>query len=372
MFKVDIQSEQKQAVAIEARRTREKQRQSRIFNVQNQVIGVDMEALKNQVMERRKREDAERAREEAFDANCVRCDLMAQMLEKEEAQRARQLAQQVQAFREKEQQPQRCREFDPGRLQKKPVRAGDQDPCCGPSSMQYFAGEDLNCTTRRRLQQEQSRRDLGRQWEEHLQAKRQEKYLDILEGQRQIEMDLRAVHLDELEATHRRVKDVAMANYNRSQATEMDIQQQLARQREQDDNLTEIYNHLTSDMLTEKRPASSKSQKVIPKHWKGMSPEQIAAIQKEQAVQRLEAQHRRKAEKRQEAEWARQEQMAAQTACQLEHEQQVQAQKLRRDLDAYNKELAQEQQAKKDYLDKVVYTNEPTSQFYLQFNTSSR
>ncbi|XP_031800177.1 RIB43A-like with coiled-coils protein 1 [Sarcophilus harrisii] len=111
---------------------------------------------------------------------------------------------------------------------------------------------------------------------------------------------------------------------------------------------------------------------MIQNHWKGMSPEQIAAIQKEQAVQRLEAQHRRKAEKRQEAEWACREQMAAQTACQLEHEQQVQAQKLRRDLDAYNKELAQEQQAKKDYLDKVVYTNEPTSQFYLQFNTSSR
>ncbi|XP_068964338.1 RIB43A-like with coiled-coils protein 1 [Petaurus breviceps papuanus] len=379
MYKVDIQPEQKQAVAIQARRNQEKQRQSRIFNVRNRVIGVDADALKSQAQERKRLEAVERAREAAFDASRVQCDLVAQLLEKEELQHAQQVARQVQAFREWEQQPKDRQDFDlydPARLQKeKPPQVGDLDYHHGPSSMQFFAGEDLGKATRQYLQREQARRELSHQQKEHCQAKRDEKYLDILDGQKWIEMDLQAARLEDLEAACRKAMDVAVADYNRAQAIELGEQQRLAQQREQDDNLIEIYNHLTSDMLTENPSVSSNPlvpHRVIPERWKGMTPEQIAAIQKEQAGQRLEAQHRRQAERRLEAEQALQEQLAAQAACQLEHEQQVRAQKLRRDLDAYNKQLAREQRARKDYLDKVVYTNEPTAHFHLQFNTSSR
>ncbi|XP_044538971.1 RIB43A-like with coiled-coils protein 1 [Gracilinanus agilis] len=351
MYKVDIQPEQKEAVAIEARRNREKQRQSRIFNVRNRVIGVDTEGLKSQVQERRQRENAEQAREAALDASRVQCDLVAQMLEKEESQRARQVAKQVQAFREREQQPQDSRDFDlyySARPQKEnPVRAGDPDARCGPSSMQYFAGEDLGHPSHQRLQREQNRRELNRQREEQRQAKRDERYSELLADKKRVEMDLRAIHLEALEAACREAMDMAMANYNRAQAIEVEKQQRLARQREQDDNLTEIYNHLTSDLLTESTSASSStlaSQKVSG-GWKGMSPEQVAAIHKEQAAQRLEAQHRRQTEQRLEAEWAFQEKLVAQAVCQLDRAQKVKTQKLRQGLDAYNKQLAQEQQA---------------------------
>lgn len=40
MYKVDIQEDKKEAAAIEARRNREKQRQSRIFNARYRIIGV--------------------------------------------------------------------------------------------------------------------------------------------------------------------------------------------------------------------------------------------------------------------------------------------------------------------------------------------
>lgn len=37
-----------------------------------------------------------------------------------------------------------------------------------------------------------------------------------------------------------------------------------------------------------------------------------------------------------------------------------------------NKRLDYEQKSHKDYLDKVVYTNQPTAAYYMQFNTSTR
>ncbi|XP_072483455.1 RIB43A-like with coiled-coils protein 1 [Notamacropus eugenii] len=372
MYKVDIQPEQKQSVAIEARRNQEKQRQSRIFNVRNRVIGVNVEALNSQVQERKLREDVERARDTALDAKWGQCGAVAQLLEKEECLCARQVAQQVQAFREWEQQPQACQDSD--LWKKKFPQAGGPDYHLGPSSMQFFDGEDLGQATRQRLQREQIRCELSCQQEERRQARRDERYSEILDDQKRIEMDLRATHLQGLEAVCRKAMDVAVANYNRAQAIEVGEQRRLARQREQDDNLTEIYNHLTSDMLTEK-PISSNplvSHRAMLERWKGMAPEQIAAIQKEQVAQRLEAQQQRQAEQRLEAAWALQEQLVAQATCQLEHEQQAHVRKLRRDLDACNKQLAQEQRARKDFLDKVVYTNEPTACFHLQFNTSSR
>ena len=37
-----------------------------------------------------------------------------------------------------------------------------------------------------------------------------------------------------------------------------------------------------------------------------------------------------------------------------------------------NKRLDNEQKSHKDYLDKVVYTNQPTAAYFMQFNTSTR
>ena len=57
---------------------------------------------------------------------------------------------------------------------------------------------------------------------------------------------------------------------------------------EQDDNMTEIANAIFSDMLTE-NPDQAISQfgpnRVVPDRWKGMSPEQLEQIRKEQLRQ---------------------------------------------------------------------------------------
>ena len=57
---------------------------------------------------------------------------------------------------------------------------------------------------------------------------------------------------------------------------------------EQDDNFTELYNHIHSDMLTE-NPGVAQSafgpNRVIPDRWKGMSPSQVQDIRVTQEMQ---------------------------------------------------------------------------------------
>jgi hypothetical protein len=53
---------------------------------------------------------------------------------------------------------------------------------------------------------------------------------------------------------------------------------------------------------------------------------------------------------------------------QLEREQRS----LEQDLYNDNQRLSNEQKNLKGYLDRVVYTNQPTAAYFMQFNTSSR
>ncbi|XP_026518600.1 RIB43A-like with coiled-coils protein 1, partial [Terrapene carolina triunguis] len=363
MHKVDLPLESKEAAALEARREREKQRLTRIFNARHRTMGVDVEALRSQVEERKLREETEKRRDETYDAEQVLCDRVAQMLEEEERQRLRRLHQAVQEFREREQPPPTRREWDlynpEGLRRDQPARVSDYDPRCGPASLQRFAGEDLALPTRRRLQQEQQCRSLEDQRAERQRALADTKYADTLEDKKQVELDLRAQQLAQLEEECRRAKDLATADYNRAQAAEATEQHRLACQREQDDNQAEIHNHLTGQLLTED-PAVAESplgpHRILTDRWKGMSPKQVEAVWKAQEEQRQENQRLREAERQREAEWEVQRQLAARAAMALEEEERLARLQLRKGLDAYNQQLAQEQRAQQQYLQREVYT----------------
>ena len=79
------------------------------------------------------------------------------------------------------------------------------------------------------------------------------------------------------------------------QASEQGERRRLNKQQESDDNCTEIANHVYGDILTE-NPAVAQSafgsHRVITDRWKGMSPEQLADIKRQQDLQRKEKQVR--------------------------------------------------------------------------------
>uniref|UniRef100_U3CBZ5 RIB43A-like with coiled-coils protein 1 n=1 Tax=Callithrix jacchus TaxID=9483 RepID=U3CBZ5_CALJA len=175
MYNINQLTDPREAAAIEAKRNREKERQNRFFNVRNRVMGVDIQALNDQVAERKRREAAEKSKEAAYGTSQVQYDVVVQMLEKEEAERTRRLAKKVQDFREQKQQLKIGREFnlwDPDQVWKGlPTYLSYNNTYHGPSSLQYFSGEDLDRVTHLRMQQMQFRYDLEWQQQEQQQAK---------------------------------------------------------------------------------------------------------------------------------------------------------------------------------------------------------
>ena len=107
-------------------------------------------------------------------------DMVAQMLEKEEAERTRRLAKKVQEFREQKQQVKNKQEidfWDPSRQwMEYPAYLRDSESCYGPSSLQYFAREDLEKATCLKMQQEQFRQSLEKQLKERQQVRVDKKY----------------------------------------------------------------------------------------------------------------------------------------------------------------------------------------------------
>lgn len=357
----------------------EQQRQSRIFNAKVRTIGVDIPTLERQMEERKAMEGLERARDQAFDADRQRCDKIAMMLEQRESQIARDLDKAVLKFREQHQQPETRREYDlydPDALKKeRPARVGDHDPRCGPASLQKLAGEDLSEKERKKLQAELSRKWLSEQKEERKRSEAQKKYADELYDKKRVELDERALHLTKMEEECRKAVNMAVTNINQALAMESSERRKLEKQQEEENNFAEIYNHLTGDILTE-NPAMAASSygphRVVPDRWKGMSSEQLKSILEIQEQQQQEKQRLKEEEKREEAEWDRQRMLAARAAMTLEQQEEELNREIRKRMDQYNQQLSREQRAHLEYLEKVIYTNNPTAHYHRQFNTTSR
>ncbi|OBS83175.1 hypothetical protein A6R68_22831 [Neotoma lepida] len=376
MYKLDLTPDPKEIAAIEARRNREKERQCRFFNVRNRVMGVDVDALNYQVEERKLREAMEQSKDMAYGTKHVHYDLVAQMLEKEEAERACRLSKRVQDFREQRQQFRNGQDFDiwdPEQFQfSVPYDSGAY---LGPASMQYFLGEDADRASCVRMQQKQLRYNLDRQLQEQQAARDEEVRAALLSDQLRLAMDTRAAEVARLEESCRAAIRTAMANANKAQAAKKALQQHREQKKQQEANLKDIKKHVTSDLLTENPQAAQCPQaphRVLPYCWKGMSPEQRAAIRKTQETQRQEKKEQHRVEKSLEAEWGRQTVRFAEAALELEEQERELCAEFRRGLGSFNQELAREQAARQNYLNSVIYTNQPTAQYYLQFNTSSR
>ncbi|XP_069841892.1 RIB43A-like with coiled-coils protein 2 isoform X2 [Dendropsophus ebraccatus] len=379
MYKLDLPVDLKEVAAIERRRNKEQQRQSRIFNAKARTMGVDVATLGKQVEERRTMERTEKAREEAFDADREQYDKIALMLEQREQQLSRDLDRAVQNYRAQHQKPETRREFDlydPDALKKdRPARVSDDDPRCGPASLQKFDGEDLSEKKRRELQTDMTKKCLTEQKDERKRSEAQQKYADNLYDMKRIELDERAQHLSTMEEECRKAVDMATNSYNQALAMEASERRRLHKQQEEDNNFAEIYNHLTGDILTE-NPAVAVSafgpHRVVPDRWKGMSPEQLKAILDIQKQQCQEKERLKEEEKQDNMEWDRQRVLAARAAMNMEQQEQEFSRETRMRLDGYNQQLSREQRAHLEYLDNVVYTNSPTAHYHTQFNTTSR
>ena len=104
---------------------------------------------------------------------------------------------------------------DPDYLKKDmPARVSDDDPRCGPASLQKFQGEDLNARARAKYQMEQLREWSRMQQEDQRRAQQQQQTADRLYDAKQSELDQRALELQRAEEECQSAINQAVRNYN--------------------------------------------------------------------------------------------------------------------------------------------------------------
>ncbi|XP_014676884.1 PREDICTED: RIB43A-like with coiled-coils protein 2 [Priapulus caudatus] len=379
MYKLNLPIDYRQIAAVERRKNREQQRQSRIFNAKVRTIGVDINALDQQVNERKAREEWERQHEAEFSKALERTDNVAVKLQQRQEEDVRDLNKELNKFRLEEQNASTRREFDiydPDALKKdSPIRTSDGDDKVGISSCQMFDGEDLKYKARHKLQQEQLREWTMQQNQAQKEAERSRRESDRLYERTIVRLDQQAVDVARADAECQRAINTSHRDFNATLAREKAEEERQLQQRELEENTAELMDHVYGDMLTENPDVAKSafgSHRVIPDRWKGMSPAQVSEIRRMQEMQRLEKQRLHDEEMNRKQEWERYLQASSRNATlQDRHTDRTRKEEACRLLEE-NRHLAQQQRARLAHLDADVYTNVPTRDYFSQFNTSSR
>lgn len=151
-----LSEEERFAKKVAAKRQSEAERRARIFDAKRRTIGVDKEMLDKQVIENRLKREAQQAQGRSDDSMMRNCDKMLKLLEIEKQTKQRTMEKHCKDYSLQNLNFAARREYDlndPLYVRKGvPVRLGDDDPRCGPSSMQQFNGEDLGKEERIRQQ----------------------------------------------------------------------------------------------------------------------------------------------------------------------------------------------------------------------------
>ncbi|GAB1597975.1 RIB43A-like with coiled-coils protein 2 [Argonauta hians] len=379
MYKLELPVDYKEAAAIERRRDMEQQRQCRIFNAKTRTIGIDVDGINQQVLEKKAQIEDDRRRDEAFDADAVRNAKIGQLLEKRQDQDLRELNKKLNEYRELHQQQVDRREFDlydPDRLKKTlPNRVSDDDPKCSMSGLQKFEGEDLSSPYRLQFQKEQMREWLTQQIADKRSAQESWKEANRLQDLKRQELDERVVKLESAERICRVNINKAASEYNLALMKERKEKERIQKQQESDDNYTEICNVIHGDILTE-NPSAAQSglgvHRVLADRWKGMTKEQRKEITEMQEVQRAENKRKRDEEKRLTQNWDDVRIAQAKAGMLIERELNRNHRYCLQQLADENRRLAEEQKSQQEYFNKHINSNRPTAAYFTQFNTTSR
>ncbi|KAJ0036808.1 hypothetical protein NQD34_005485 [Periophthalmus magnuspinnatus] len=373
MYKVDLPVDQSTQNAVERRRAAESARKERIFNTRLRVMGLDLHALEQQVQDRKHQQHLERQRDKDYDFLRLNHDEALMQQDNNEKQRRADLhtGELATKFWCTYQRAEDSRDADLNNDQMRALTLSVPESELGPASMQIFEGEDQGAKDSRKEQMKITERNLRAQKEDNERRRMAEKHRDMLTGQGLMYEDHRREEMRTLEEECRRVSRMALDNYNHALATEQAERKREERRREERENLAEMWHMVTSDMMTERaeaaeRPGGGRPPGVMADRWKGMSPTQLSAIHKEREAQCEEKQVTLR------TSFGLQLLKSSQAAEEEEQRVAEQRRQRRAEIDLYNRQLAKEQQIHQEYLDKILYTNKPTKDYFRQFNTSSR
>uniref|UniRef100_A0A3P8UIU2 RIB43A-like with coiled-coils protein 1 n=1 Tax=Cynoglossus semilaevis TaxID=244447 RepID=A0A3P8UIU2_CYNSE len=346
MYKVDLPLNQSIEKAVERRRFAETVRKARIFNTRLRVMGVDVDALHQQVQEKKHQKDMEQRRDQYFDKLGEYHENLQLQQDTDERQKQEALHRDLVQYWATQQRMEDSRDADLKCGLKGASRITVQESELGPASMQVFQGEGVKEGQKKREEIKRTQTDLQAQKEENARRRMGNKHRENVRTREVMHEDLRNVQQAALVEECRRATRVALDNYNRALAAEQVENTREQQRREERENFAEIRHTLTSDMMTERAGAAETGleggiiPRVLTDRWKGLTPEQLSAIRREREAQCLERQRQRDAETIQDAAWDFQ-LMKLSTAAEDEETKTAELRRQRRiQMDQYNMQLA--------------------------------
>lgn len=309
-------------------------------------------------------------------------DMMEKVVRNKELElekRKRAVESDINYYRSRFQRADQRREFDlndPDAIKKsQPARLADDDISLGISSAQIFSGEDLGRQQRKQKQQTQQKAWLDQQIKERKQAND-----SLLQADKawQASVACRDKRLEDTANSERQLRhhiEDSIQHYNFQLAKQKREENMRKQQEKNEDDLAEIYNMLTSDMLTE-NPDVAQSKvnpnKKIAFMYRGMTAEELERFRQDQHQQMLQKTQIKAQQELREKQWE-------QYAINMDRKLQLQElemnrkrqQEFQKILQA-NNNLAKEQKEQKNLHDTRMQRNEISKEFFEQFNKTSR
>ncbi|KAH9598360.1 RIB43A [Trypanosoma melophagium] len=337
------------------------QRAERLKDPKVRHMGIDKQALDDQVREKEALRRLEQERDEFFDRQALLMDRHAQALQKEVQEIRAAREKELQDYRDTFQKKEMRREWDLNdprwKAKELPARVGDDDPRTGVSSMQKFEGEDLDFKDRRSLQQRQQRDWAQQQVEEKLAKKWMEQEANRAFDERNEEVNHRIYEVEQGIAEQRRLMQKNQAEFNKALAEQK--RREAIRDKEEDTRkaLEEIRYLMEGDFLNETENLLSElGAKVKSERYKGMTAAEKEKLLQEQAAQRDAMRRRRLLEVEEEKQWAQQENLQLRMANALERQRERERRAEREAVNAERMKQKEAAEIRRKKLDEL-YTN---------------
>mgnify|MGYP006152173743 CR=1 FL=1 len=206
-------------------------------------------------------------------------------------------------------------------------------------------------------------------------ARAHKKAMDDAFAERAMQVDQMKTDLEATARAARTATSVAVAEYQLAQAAAKRERESSQQKAELQDNVEEITNNLSSDLLTE-NPAVGRSfmapNRLRPDHYKGMTPMEQLAVREAQATQREMNLAKDNAIKHEEAADAATMEATRRAGAYQDAQVAAMRAEMRKKLMEDNLDLAGQQYASKSFLNANVFTNSIDGSFYDQFGTCSR
>jgi len=351
---------------ITAKREEEKARRQRFFDVKARAIGLDTATLARQLEEKKWQQEAEKVAEAQHAQSAILCDQIAMVCEHEKQNQAR--ARQVEAveFSKKHLRKENRREFalsDPDYLKKdRPAREGDDDPRCGPASIQKFDGEAIEAD---KTINKKNYHNLQASW--LIEQMEEKKAIKEAERQKEAAYDdqvIMANHIRGVMETHidatKRSNKKAESDYNLNLASEHRDRKHYRIQQEAAASSLHVTNTLNDPVLNEQKGGI-----------KGMTQEQKSDVYEYNRMQMQIKRDAKRAEQHAEIRHAQSVEEAVAVMGSIEHHKaQLEVQR-RRAMDQENSVIAQAQRNMQQHL-KGTYSNQVSGEYFSKFNSTAR